>query len=268
MSERRKSKLPPVVVKVGGALLQEPTEALWQGIQRVREDAPVVLVHGGGAQATALAERLGHTPRMVRGRRVTEDLDLQISQYALRGALNTELVAQAQQHDLRGVGLSGADGGLVRVTKRPPREIGGETVDFGWVGDVGRVEPEALAVLLDSGFLPIVAPLGIDADGQVYNVNADTVAGALAGALGAKQLLLVTEAGSVRRAEDDPGSRLETCDAATFEAGKEGGWIQGGMRVKLTVALDALRGGVTETFVLGPGDLVERERATRVVLEA
>jgi acetylglutamate kinase len=260
------NNLKAYVVKVGGDVLADAdaTDALWRGVAQLRDEAPVVFVHGGGTQATALAERFGHEPRVVQGRRVTTDLDLEVAQWALRGALSTRLVAQAGQHGMKAVGLSGADGGLLRVTKRPPRSVNGDPVDFGWVGDVERVEPGVLRTLLDGGLLPVVAPLGIDEAGQVYNVNADTVACALAAALGARRLLLVTTAGSVRQAA---GTRLSHCDASTFEAGVEAGWIRGGMRVKLRAALQACEDGVGEALVLGPADLVACEDATRVAPE-
>jgi acetylglutamate kinase len=253
----------PTIIKAGGAVLDDAgaTDALWRGVAQLRAEAPVVLVHGGGRQATALAQRMGHDPQKVQGRRVTTDLDLEVAQWALRGALSTRLVTEAEQHGVPAVGLSGADGGLVRVTRRPPWEVNGETVDFGWVGDVERVHPDVLKALLGGGFTPVIAPLGVDADGQVYNVNADTVACALASALDAQRLLLVTAAGGV---EDAGGARLPRCDAQIFADGVDGGWIRGGMRVKLHTALEAVSDGVGEAFILGPGDLVTRDEATRV----
>ena len=253
----------PTVVKVGGAVLDDAdaADALWRGIARLRDEAPVALVHGGGRQATALARRMGHEPKKVQGRRVTTDLDLEVAQWALRGALSTRLVTDAEQRGVPAVGLSGADGGLLRVTKRPPWNVDGETVDFGWVGDVERVKPDVLRALLEGGFTPVVAPLGADADGQVYNVNADAVACALASALDACRLLLVTAAAGVDRAD---GTRLPRCDAQIFEDGVTDGWIRGGMRVKVHTALNALGDGVDEAFVLGPDDLVAREAGTRI----
>lgn len=257
----------PVVVKISGALLDEngAPEAFWEAVEALQASAPVVIVHGGGAQATEMARRLGHEPTIVQGRRVTTDLDLDIVQWALRGKLNTQLVAQAKRHGLTAVGLSGADGNTLQVTKRPPWTVDGATVDFGWVGDVNGVDPSLLRHLLEGTAVPIVAPLGIDADGQVYNVNADTVARALAGALGAEELLLVTATGGVRREADVPASHLATCTAETFAAGTEAGWIAGGMRVKLEVAFDALRTGVDTVFICAADDMLTRTRATRVI---
>ncbi len=258
----------PTVIKVGGALLDgaDMPAGFWEAVRVLVAEAPVVLVHGGGPQATAMARRLGHEPRIVHGRRVTTDLDLEILLGTVRGALNARLVGQAARHGLRAVGLSGADGGLLRVHRRPPRRLDGETVDFGWVGDVDGAETRVLEALLAGGFLPVVAPLGIDGAGLLYNVNADTVARTLAEALHAARFLLATEAGGLRRDVDDPASRLPRCDAATFAAGVEAGWIRGGMRVKLQVAFEALRAGVPEVFILAPDDLAARASATQVVL--
>jgi len=174
-------------------------------------------------------------------------------------------VAHAEQ-GLTAVGLCGADGGLLRVHKRPPWKIDGAMVDFGWVGDVEHVETTVLERLFKAGFVPVVAPLGIDAAGQLYNVNADTVAHALATALDAEQLFLVTQSGGVRRVADDAASHLAHCTRETYDHGLATGWINGGMGVKLHIAFEALSAGIAEVFILAPDDLLARAYATRVVL--
>jgi acetylglutamate kinase len=113
--------------------------------------------------------------------------------------------------------------------------------------------------------IPIIAPLGIDEEGQLYNVNADTVACAVARGLRARQLVFVTGTGGVRRDADDAASHLDTCDTATFEQGIDEGWIKGGMRVKIETALEALKDGVNETVICAPDDLEHQNRSTRVV---
>ena len=257
----------PVVVKIGGSLIDDDDQmaAFWPALRSLQEKGPVVLVHGGGKQMSAMADRLDHTPRRVQGRRVTTDLDLEIAQWTMGGALNTDLVAQARAHGLTAVGLSGADAALLQVTKRPPWDIDGETVDFGWVGDVTDVDPTVVRTLLDGDMIPIIAPLGIDEDGQLYNVNADTVACAVARGLRARQLVFVTGTGGVRRDAEDAASHLDTCDTATFEQGVDEGWIKGGMRVKIETALDALNDGVNEAVICAPDDLEHQDRSTRVV---
>ncbi len=257
------------VVKIGGALLDAKgaTDAFWEAVLRLRAEADLVLVHGGGPHATRVAQRLGHTPRMVHGRRVTTDLDLEIVQWTLRGSLNVNLVGQGIRHGLRAVGVCGADDGMVRVSRRPPREIDGDLVDFGWVGDVEEVDVSLLRLLIESGRLPIVAPMGVDAGGLLYNVNADTVAAALAGALRADRFYFVAESGGVRRDSGDPATHLATCTRAEFESGIQEGWVTAGMRVKLDVAFQALDAGVGEIIVLSPEDLLAGSGGTVIMAE-
>jgi acetylglutamate kinase len=256
------------IIKIGGALIGEQgaPAALWAGLKTLRQQDSVVLLHGGGPYATEVARRLNHTPRLVHGRRITTDLDLEIVQWTLRGALNVRLVAQARAYGVPAVGLSGVDDGLIQVNKRPPRLIDGEMIDFGWVGDVTGVQVDVLRLLLDVGRLPIVAPLGVDATGQVYNVNADTVAVSVAAALGAQRLFLVAEAGGVWHDPEDTSSRLTTCTQADYDAGSRDGWIVGGMRVKLEVAFQALKAGIPEVFILAPDHLCEPTQGTRIML--
>lgn len=255
------------VAKIGGALIDDANQlaTFWQGIQQLQLEGPVVVVHGGGPQATRVARRLGHEPRIVQGRRVTSDTDLEIIQWTLRGAVNSFLVAQALQHGVRAVGLCGVDGNTLQVHKRPPWQIDGESVDFGWVGDIDRVQPTLLQTLLEAGFVPVLAPLGINVIGDRFNVNADTVACAIAAALNAHRFLLVTESGGVRRSATDPGSLLNTCNRALYEEGLSDGWIKGGMRVKLHVAFEALGAGISDVHILPPSALIDHRQGTQVI---
>lgn len=258
-----------IVVKIGGTLIdrQGAPAVLWTALRALQAAQPVVLVHGGGAYASQVARRLGHTPRMVQGRRVTTDLDLEIILWTLRGALNARLVAQAGSVGLDAVGLSGVDDGLLQVQRRPPWQVDGEQVDFGWVGDVQGARPAVLHLLLNAGRLPIVAPMGSDATGQIYNVNADTAALTLAQALGAERLYLVTEVGGVFRDPADPGSQLARCTRQDFATGCAEGWIQGGMRVKLEVAFQALNAGVSDVYILSPHHLTSPTQGTQILKE-
>lgn len=254
------------VVKIGGTLIEEVgrSDAFWSELRQLGSNGPVVLVHGGGAQATRMARRLDHEPEIVEGRRITSDLDLEIVLWTMCGELNTRLVAQARRHGLDPVGLNGADGSIIQVEKRPPWTIESREVDFGWVGDVRAVRTELIDDLLAGGYFPILAPLGIDEEGRLFNVNADTVACRLARAVGAREFLLLTGSGGVQRDLDDPDSRLATCTRARFREGLEEGWIRDGMKVKLTTAFEALDGGVEEVYVCAPDDLAERARGTRI----
>lgn len=260
------------LIKIGGALTDDPGALadLWRGVIRLRRAAPVIVVHGGGPQATDLAHRLGHTPRKVQGRRITTDIDLDVIQYALRGKLSTRLVASAFEAGVVAAGVSGVDGATLRVARRPPWRVEhedgrSETVDFGHVGDVERVEPGLLRALLFAEFVPVVSPLGIDGAGAVYNVNADTVALAIAEALNATAFLLVTESGGVRRDAGDPTSHLAHLTPKHIDAGVAEGWIAGGMRPKLHVATRALQAGIETVRILAPSDLLDETGGTRIL---
>ncbi len=251
-----------IVIKIGGGVLDELTD-FWSLVRKINR--PIIVVHGGGAQSTKLANRLGHSPLIIQGRRVTTDLDLAIAEWAMRGEVNVQLVSQAFAHGLEAVGLSGVDGSLIQVCKREPWILKEEVVDFGWVGEIARVNNRVLTVLLDAGFLPIVAPLGVDEAGQCYNVNADTVAGAIAASIKAETLLFVTKTGGLFQDHNQPNTLVKTCNATDVANGLADGWVSGGMGVKLTVAQMAIKSGIGHVYILGPQDIMERNRATRVV---
>lgn len=255
------------VIKIGGALLKAPEilSAFWPALQALSAQERVVIVHGGGPQSTAMARRLGHEPTIVNGRRVTTDIDLSILQWTICGELNAYLVAEGFKYGLPTVGLRGIDGGTLRVNRRPPWTIDGRQVDFGWVGDVDHINPRLLQTLLAAGLMPIMAPLGIDKAGQTYNVNADTVAHAVAVALQADALLLVTESGGVRRMASDSSTRIQSMDKELFAAGKTDGWIKDGMLVKLKMAFEAREAGISDVFILPPDDIFSRTAGTAVV---
>lgn len=256
----------PTVVKVGGALLAEPAwlAEIWKQVALLQEQGPVVLVHGGGSQATNLARRLGHEPRMVHGRRITTDVDLEIVKAAF-GTANIELVASGATSGLKTIGLTGVDARSLKVVRRPPRNVDGELIDFGWVGDVVTYDASALNDLFSLHYVPVVAPLGVDDGGLIYNVNADTVASEIARSIGAVRLLFVTDSGGVRRDVSDAASILGECTSNIFRTGVEEGWINAGMRTKLEVALAAAARTSAAVFIAGFDDLFERSRATRIV---
>ena len=278
-----------IVVKIGGAVLEEPLGALFEGLAALQNTSEVVLVHGGGPQTTEMATRLGHAPTIVEGRRVTTDLDLDILLWMIRGQLNVQLVAEAGTHGIRSMGLSGADGGLVRVAKRPPWIVKGETIDFGHVGDVEFVDPTPILALLQAGIMPVVCPPGVDSAGKLYNVNADTIALQLFRAIQADELLLVTETGSVWDRDKNPIRRL---DASMAKLGVEEGWIVGGMKVKTDIGFEALSsatasgsgigavltGAESQTagpasktpsvWILGPESVATKKRGTQLIRSA
>jgi len=254
----------PVVIKIGGAILDNLT-LFWNQVKMI--ESPVVIVHGGGAQSTSLAKLLGHTPKIIEGRRVTDILDLKIAEWVMRGAVNVQLTAEANAHGIRAIGLSGVDGGMIKARRREPWIIDGKKVDFGWVGEIVSIDTNLIKDISDAGYTLIIAPLGVDHTGQRYNVNADTVACTLAECIDADELLLVTDTGGVRKNVQDATSLLRTCSASDEIAGTEQGWISGGMLVKLQMAREALKKGVPNIFILGVDDLLDKQNATAIIGE-
>ncbi len=223
-----------------------------------------VLCHGGGPQANTLQERLGLDPLKVGGRRVTDAATLQVMKQVLAGEVSVDVVAAAVQAGIRAVGISGVSAALVSAHRRPPRVVSGggpEPVDFGFVGDVTEIRPELVHHLWEGGFVPVINTLGVadareraatpGASAQVYNINADTVASALAAALTADHLFLMTGVPGVLRDKDDPATRIPRLDEAAARDAIERGIIVGGMIPKVEEALDNLRMGIGAVHILG-----------------
>jgi acetylglutamate kinase len=213
----------------------------------------VVLVHGGGPQATALARQMGVEPRFVHGRRVTDETSLAAAVMALNGEINTRFVAACRALGLPAVGLSGVDSGALRARRRPPVEIDGEMIDYGHVGDLVSVDASVLERVLAGGFLPIVSPISADDDGKLLNVNADTVAAAIAIALGAEKLVLLTGAPGILEQSEDPRTLVPYTDLAGLEALRDAGSLKDGMRPKAEAIAKALREGVRRAHVIPSG---------------
>jgi acetylglutamate kinase len=215
----------------------------------------LVVVHGGGPQASAMSRRLGQEPILVAGRRVTDDGALEVAKMVYAGLLNTDLLAALREHEMQAVGLSGVDADLLTAHRRPPvrvAEDGGASreVDFGHVGDIDRADPRVLTTLLDARFVPVVASLAGDADGQVYNVNADTVAESLAVALKAQKLIFLTGAPGVLRDRNDPSSLVTFADPDDLAGLMASGALSGGMRPKVEACIRAATGGVERTHII------------------
>jgi acetylglutamate kinase len=243
------------VVKVGGGALAD-ARALGSIVEQVAAlhhlGIRVVLVHGGGPQANELARRLGLEVRQIAGRRVTDDPTLEVVTLTLNGATNTALLAACRAAQLPAVGLSGLDAGLVVARRRPPVEVAGESgrVDYGHVGDVERIDVQVLHDLAAAGYVPVVSPLAGDAAGRVLNLNADGVAAAIAGALGAEKLLILVESPGLLERADDPSSLVSYVDRAGLERLTAEGKITGGMLPKAKAIADALAAGVPRAHLV------------------
>ncbi|WP_394821031.1 acetylglutamate kinase [Pendulispora albinea] len=253
----------PIVLKVGGEVVNGPyLGAIAADVAALaREGTPVVIVHGGGPQATALQKQLGQTPNIVGGRRVTDQATLDVMKMTLAGKVNVDLCAALLAAGAKPVGLHGASSAVIRAVKRPARVVSGggpDPVDFGFVGDVIGLRKELLDLLLGAGYVPVLACLGADEQGQVFNINADTVANQAAIALGARSLFLVTDVPAVLRDVNDPSSRIPRLSIAEGERAIAEGVVTKGMIPKLEESFAAISAGVRAVHIVGrlaSGDL-------------
>lgn len=258
----------PIVVKIGGEVIASGEAALLAADLRVLIDggARVAIVHGGGPQATALQKQLGLPTQQVAGRRVTDAATLDVMKMVLAGKLNVDLCAILTAAGVAAVGLHGASAQVVRATRRPPKVYAGagpEPVDMGFVGDVTGFNLALLETLWSAGYVPVIACLGADATGGVYNINADMVGNQLAAALAAERLFLVTSAPGVLRDINDPTSRLPQLTCAEARQAIADGVVTGGMIPKLEEAMAVVDQGVGAIHILGKlaaGDLVRAVR--------
>jgi acetylglutamate kinase len=208
-----------------------------------------VVVHGGGPQIDELLHRLGKKGEFVQGMRVTDDETMDVVEMVLGGLVNKEIVNLLNQHGGRAIGLTGKDGSFIRARKlllqRPDREA--EPLDIGQVGEVASIDPEIVALLETREFIPVVAPIGVGADGKSYNINADLVAGKLAEVLRAEKLILLTNTPGVL---DKNGNLLTGLTPKQVDALFADGTISGGMLPKISSALDAAKAGVKSVHII------------------
>src|SRR5947199_7959136 len=234
-----------VVIKYGGHAMEDPALAeLFAAdvvLMRLVGMNPVV-VHGGGPQISELMRRLGKEPEFVEGRRVTDAETVDIVRMALVGKVNREIVASVNRLGSYAVGLSGEDAGLIRVDQRDPR--------LGFVGDVREIDPSIVLRLLREELIPVIATVGVDDEGRAYNINADTVAGAVAVALDAEKLVYLTDVAGVYGNWPDETSLISRIDVDDLEKLVVDGAASDGMIPKLDSCISALRGGVRRAHIL------------------
>lgn len=253
------------VLKFGGEVIADAPAlaAVLTDVARLTAEGwKFAVCHGGGPQANALQERLGLVPRKVGGRRVTDEATLQVMKYVLAGELSVDVVAAALAAGLDGaLGISGVSAGLVSARRRPPARVSGggeELVDFGLVGDVVKIRTELIEHLWAGGYTPVINTLGVGLETaglacQVYNINADTVSSAIAGALKVDHLFLMTGVPGVLRDKDDPSTRIARLSAAEARGAIEKQVIVGGMIPKVEEALSNLALGIGAVHILGAG---------------
>ena len=243
------------VVKYGGHAMGDPELA-----RDFAEDVVLlkavginpVVVHGGGPQIGAMLTQLGVESSFVDGLRVTDAQTARVAEMVLSGAINKELVAWIGQAGGRAIGISGKDAGFVRAAKvartsRDPDSNIERAVDLGYVGEPEAIDRRVLDTISDAGMIPVVAPVGYGADGMTYNINADTMAGAIAGAMGAARLFLLTDVAGVL---DKQRNLLSDLDPAAIAALQADGTITGGMIPKLETCVAAVEAGVDAAVIL------------------
>jgi len=255
----RQHKGQVMVVKLGGELAGNPDalRSLAEDISLlVHVGIRIVVVHGGGPQATEMSKRLGIEPQMVEGRRVTDEQTLDVAKMVFAGKINTDILSALRAQGVRAVGLSGVDADIVSAVRRKPTqmrdEATGETrlVDFGHVGDVQDVDSKLLSLLMDNGYVPVLASLGSDDDGNILNINADTVSSVLARDLKAGKLISLTAVPGVLRDKADPSTLVPMLTTKQARELLASGVIAGGMKPKIAAIVDAVEHGVKRGHIL------------------
>ncbi len=249
------------VCKIGGNVMDDE-KALKLFLEQYQEiSTPCILVHGGGKMATQLADKLGIETKMVLGRRVTDENSLKITVMTYAGWLNKTIVAKLNAIHVRALGISGADMGLITAHKRPA-----DPVDFGWVGDIDRIDSETIMQLLQIGVMPVFCAVTSDGTGQLLNTNADTIAATVSSAMAKYynvKLRFCFEKKGVLQHVDDENSVIHELTRSDFERSKINGSVHTGMLPKLENAFNALESGVKQV-VIGPPDF--QETGTKLIL--
>jgi acetylglutamate kinase len=239
-----------LVIKYGGAAMEAPglkeSFALDVILLKYVGMNPVI-VHGGGPQIGMMMKRLGKEPKFMAGMRITDEETMEIVEMVLVGKINTEIVALINHHGGKAVGLSGKDGNLIRARRRMHRAEDGEEIDLGLVGEVEQVNPQAISLLEQNGFIPVIAPVGVGAQGETYNINADLVAGEVAAALSAEKLIHLTDVEGIKGLDGRIFSTLTKQEALDQI---KSGQIDGGMLPKVESSLRALEGGTTKAHII------------------
>ena len=216
----------------------------------------ICVIHGGGKQLTDLAKKMGIEQTIIEGRRVTDDETLEMAKMIFAGKINTDILAALRHRGVEAVGLSGVDGNIVHAERRPPKEVfdrlTGESahIDFGHVGDILEIDSRLLTVLLDHGYLPVLSSLGADAEGKVFNINADTIASAIAVQLQAEKLVLLSDVDGIFLRTGEPETKLSRLTAGEAKALIDDGSATGGMIPKLQNIVDILDRGVKSAHII------------------
>lgn len=239
-----------IVVKYGGNAMVDDalTQSFAQDIVLMKlVGMNPVVVHGGGPQIGSLLEKLGIHSEFIAGMRVTDAATMDVVEMVLGGTVNKAIVSLLNQAGGKAIGITGKDGGLIRARKMLMKDASGKALDIGFVGEVERINRDVVDTLVNSDFIPVIAPVGVGADGQSYNINADLVAGKVAEALHAEKLVLLT---NVAGLQDKSGNVLTGLSTKQVDGLIADGTIYGGMLPKIQCALDAVKGGVTSSHII------------------
>jgi acetylglutamate kinase len=239
-----------LVIKYGGAAMEKADlkEQFARDVLLLRlVGLRPVIVHGGGPQIGALMKRLGKEPKFVGGMRITDPETMDLVEMMLGGKINKEIVGLINVHGAHAIGLSGKDGNLLRARKRLHKLPDGSTVDIGLVGDVEAVNGDVIRLLVESGLIPVIAPIGVGDAGETYNINADLVAGDVAAALRAEKLIHLTD---VQGIQGDDGKLISRLTKREAERLIKANVIDGGMLPKVESALKAIEGGAAKAHII------------------
>ena len=216
----------------------------------------IAVVHGGGKQLTTIAERLGISQRIVNGRRVTDAETLEVAKMVFAGQINTDIVSALRRSGAETVGLSGLDGNIIHARRREIQRVLNqetgevETIDYGHVGDIVEINARLLKLLLDNGYIPVISSLGADEQGNVYNINADTIAAEIAVRLQAEKLILLTDVDGILRDRDDPSSRISRVTVEEAERLVRERIVSSGMLPKIAAIAHLIRRGVRSAHII------------------
>ena len=243
-----------MVFKIGGSIMSDRAvlEDFIRDVVLLRYiGIHPIIVHGGGPEISEAMERFGKKAEFVGGLRVTDKETLEIARMVLLGNINAELVNLIGKHGGKGIGLCGQDGMFLKAKKMSPVKIQGkEPVDLGFVGEVDKVDPEILMIMAGKGYIPVISPIAADGEGNNLNVNADTVAGAVAIAMRAKKFFSITDVEGVRMNPDDPASVISEFPASDFDRLVGEGIIKGGMIPKVEACVRVVQGGVEKAHII------------------
>lgn len=245
-----------VVVKYGGNAMinEELKEKVMQDVALMKYvGIQPVIVHGGGPEITGFLGKVGKETEFISGLRVTDAETVEIAEMVLDGKINSDIVTLLNRRGVSAVGLSGKDANLIRAKKKLATVYEGEEskmVDIGYVGEVEAIDTRLLRDLIAHDYIPVIAPIGVGADGESYNINADYVAAEIAGALGAEKLLLLTDVEGVYKDYEDKSSFISTLTAAEARRYIEDGTLMGGMIPKVEACLRAIEAGAAKTHII------------------